>query len=196
MSSGPGTPDSERPAGDLRKTEPVVGVNLDDGVVLLRPCGDDDAEWYAQSTRDTEIQRFTTNPPTLGPEQVLAAIRRVRSAGDEEAFVICDAATGTRLGSIHVGLDGRVGEVSYWLAADARGKGSATRALRLVSSWAFRDFGLQELRLRAHRDNPASQQVAMRAGYHRDPDRDGAQEAKGSVWPMMAFAMSRPGAQP
>jgi hypothetical protein len=44
---------------------------LDDGFVSLRPCADGDAEWYAQSTRDTEIQRFTTNPSTLSPEQVL-----------------------------------------------------------------------------------------------------------------------------
>lgn len=160
---------------------------LDDGVIHLRHWADDDAAWYAECVRDSEIQRFTTDPPTLDADQVLAAIVQLRAADDAEGFVICDAVTGARLGNIAAVHDGRVGEVSYWLAAEARGRGAATRALTLFTSWLFRDVGLTELMLRTHRDNTASQHVALRAGYRRDPDRDGPQEAKGAVWPMVAF---------
>lgn len=169
------------------ETEFVDPFALEDGVIRLRRWSSDDAAWYAESVRDPEIQRFTTDSPTLDAEQVRVAIVRLRNADDAEGFVICDAVTGMRLGNIAALQDDRVGEVSYWLAAQARGRGAATRALTLFSSWLFTNAGLTELRLRAHRDNTASQKSAMRAGYRRDPDRDGPQEAKGTVWPMLAF---------
>lgn len=163
-----------------------------DGVVRLRPWCDSDAAWYAECVRDPEIQRFTTDPPTLDAAQVIAAIRRMRGSDGEESFVICDARDGARLGNIAVAHDGQLGEVSYWVAAEARGRGAATRALRLFTAWTFHTLGLTELRLRAHRDNAASQQVALRAGYRRDTDRDGLQQAKGTMWPMVAFAAASP----
>jgi [ribosomal protein S5]-alanine N-acetyltransferase len=166
---------------------------LDDGVVRLREWADDDAGWYAESVRDPLIQRFTTDSPTLDAAQVLAAILRLRASRDEEGFVICDAVTGQRLGNIALRHDGQGGEVSYWVAAEARGRGVATRALALFSSWAFRSVGLVEVWLRVHRDNVASQQVALGVGFCRDPQRDKSQEAKGVVWPMLGYALPRPG---
>jgi RimJ/RimL family protein N-acetyltransferase len=160
---------------------------LNDGVIRLRPWADDDAAWYAECVRDPQIQRFTSDPPTLDADQVLAAIVRLRAADDAEGFVICDALTGARLGNIAAVCDGRVGEVSYWLAAEARGRGAGTRALKLFSFWLLRSVGLTELRLQVHRDNAASQRMALCAGYRRDPDRDGPREVKGLVWPMVAF---------
>ncbi|MFI7696983.1 GNAT family N-acetyltransferase [Nonomuraea sp. NPDC049655] len=165
---------------------------LDDGVVRLREWADEDAGWYAESTRDPLIQRFTTDSPTLDAAQVLAAIVRLREAGDEEGFLICDSITGQRLGNIALRHDGQTGEISYWVAAEARGRGAATRAVALFSAWTFQNVGLRELWLRAHRDNVASQQVASRTGFRRDPQRDKTQEAKGEVWPMLGYALSRP----
>jgi [ribosomal protein S5]-alanine N-acetyltransferase len=112
---------------------------LDDGVVRLRDWADDDSAWYAESVRDPPIQRFTTDSPTLDAGQVLAAIVRLRAAGDAEGYVICDAVTGERLGNV------------------------------------------------------ASQRAAVRAGYRRDPGRDKSQEVKGAVWPMLGYALRRPG---
>ncbi|MET9065881.1 GNAT family N-acetyltransferase [Streptosporangium sandarakinum] len=71
-------------------------------------------------------------------------------------------------------------------------RGAATRAVALFSAWSFRNVGLSEPWLRAHRDNVASQQVASRAGFRRDPQRDKTQEVKGEVWPMLGYALSRP----
>jgi RimJ/RimL family protein N-acetyltransferase len=165
---------------------------LADGVVRLREWADDDSAWYADSVRDPLIQRFTTESPVLDAGQVLAAIGRLRTAGDAEGFVICDAVTGERLGNIALRHDGRGGEVSYWVAAGARGRGVAARALVLFSSWCFQAVGLEELRLGVHRENVASQRAALRAGYQRDPGRDKSQEVKGAVWPMLGYALRRP----
>src|SRR5690242_13266414 len=171
----------------------MQGQRLDDGVVWLREWADDDSAWYAGSVRDPLIQRFTTESPALDAGQVRAAIGRLRAAGDAEGFVICDAVTGERLGNIALAHDGRAGEVSYWVAAGARGRGVAARALALFSSWCFQAAGLEELWLAAHRENAASQRAAVRAGYRRDPRRDKSQEVKGAVWPMLGYALRRPG---
>jgi [ribosomal protein S5]-alanine N-acetyltransferase len=165
---------------------------LGDGVVRLREWADDDAAWYADSVRDPLIQQFTTDPPTLTAEEVLAAIVRMRASGTDEGFVICDAVTDARLGNIALRHDGSSGEVSYWVAAKARGRGIATRALSLFSAWSFHAVGLEVLWLRVHRDNVASQRVAMRAGYRRDPGRDKSQQAKGTVWQMLGYTLDRP----
>ena len=107
--------------------------------------------------------------------------------------MICDAVTGGRLGNIALVHDGRAGEVSYWVAAGARGRGVAARALVPFSSWCFQAVGLEELWLAAHRENVAAQRAALRAGYQREPRHDKSQEVKGAVWPMLGYALRRPG---
>jgi len=149
---------------------------------------------YAQSVRDPLIQRFTTESPTLDAGEVLAAIARLRASDMDAGFVVCDGVTGARLGNIALRHDGQSGEVSYWVAAEGRGRGVATRALALFSTWSFVAVGLQELWLRVHRDNIASLQVAMHAGYRREPGRDKSQTTKGATWPMLGYALLRPGA--
>ena len=162
-------------------------------MVRLREWAEEDSAWYADSVRDPLIQRFTTESPALDAGLVLAAIARLRVAGDAGGFVICDAVTGERLGNMALRHDGRAGEVSYWVAAGARGRGVAARALAVFSSWCFQAVGLEELWLRAHRENVASQRAAVRAGYQRDPGRDKSRQVKGAVWPMLGYALHRPG---
>lgn len=166
------------------------GHGLDDGVVLLAAWAEDDAGWYAESTRDALIQRFTTESPTLQTAQVVAAIRRLRADGSAEGFLIRDSATGERLGNIALRHDGQTGEVSYWVAAAARGRGVATRALTLFSQWSLRTLGLREVWLCAHRDNAASQRAAVKAGYQRAVSRDKTMEVRGALWPMLGYALS------
>lgn len=189
--------DSSAGDGPAEKS-PAGNGSAEDGpadeAVRLRAWADDDgdAAWYAESVRDPLIQRFTTESPLLEADQVRAAIVALRTSDVQEGFVICDAVTGARLGNISLYHDGRSGEVSYWLAADARGRGAATHALSLFSAWSFKTVGLDELWLDVHQDNTASQQVALRAGYQRDPGHDKAQEVKGAVWLMLGYSMRRP----
>jgi len=61
-----------------------------------------------------------------------------------------------------------VAGIGYGVRAEVRGRGVATRAVRLVSAWAFEECGVQRLQLRADVLNAASQRVAERAGFHRE----------------------------
>jgi len=168
--------------------------SVGDGIVVLREWDVEDAEWYASTAaRDELIQRFTTESPTVTAEQVRAAIVALRARPVGAAgFLIADAATGERLGNIALTHDHGAGEVSYWLAPHARGRGLATRALFLFSQWAFRTLDLRELCLWARVDNKASRAVAERAGYERDPTRDQRRVVKGETWETVAYARRRP----
>jgi RimJ/RimL family protein N-acetyltransferase len=58
-------------------------------------------------------------------------------------------------------------EIGYWVAAGARRKGIAGRAVRAVVEAAF-EAGLGRVELLAEPENPASQRVALAAGFQRE----------------------------
>jgi RimJ/RimL family protein N-acetyltransferase len=60
-------------------------------------------------------------------------------------------------------------EIGYFLRANARGRGLATRSLRLASEWLLAG-GHRRIDLCTHPDNLPSQAVARRAGYEPSGD--------------------------
>jgi RimJ/RimL family protein N-acetyltransferase len=51
------------------------------------------------------------------------------------------------------------------MVAEARGRGVATRAVRLLSDWAVRELGLTRVEILVHEDNAPSLRVAEKAGF-------------------------------
>jgi RimJ/RimL family protein N-acetyltransferase len=89
--------------------------------------------------------------------------------GTWAVFRAVDAATDQVVGGVNLRMAGNeTAEVSYFLRASARGRGLATRGVRLVSRWAFEELGIERIELRAHPDNDASIKVAERAGFTRE----------------------------
>jgi [ribosomal protein S5]-alanine N-acetyltransferase len=168
------------------------GEGLSDGAVALRGWRATDADWYADAVRDPEIQRYTRESPTLTAAEVRAAIVALDGQPDAIGYVVCEAATGRRLGNIALRHHDTIGEIGYWIAAPARGRGTATRALRLLSDWAFAALGLSEIRLWTHAENRASQRVAERAGYRRALDDDRRRTIKGQVWDTIGYRRGAP----
>jgi RimJ/RimL family protein N-acetyltransferase len=74
------------------------------------------------------------------------------------------------VGGIGLNVDnqGHRGTIGYWVAAHARGQGTCTRALRLLSSFAVDELELQRLDLVTDPDNVASQRVAEKVGFRRE----------------------------
>ena len=145
---------------------------LSDGVVSLRGFEPRDVPAVVPACQDPEIPRWTLVPRPYGVEDARAYLRDMdagRTAGTRLSLAIVDASDADRLlGSIALNpVDRQLGaaHVGYWLAAPARGRGHATRALRLLADWAFDALGLERLELRAQEANQASQAVAVRAGF-------------------------------
>jgi RimJ/RimL family protein N-acetyltransferase len=69
---------------------------------------------------------------------------------------------------IEIEWDGRQAEIGYVLSPAARGRGAATRTVRLLTDWAFEELGMERLALWIDVDNPASERVAERAGYVKE----------------------------
>jgi len=136
-----------------------------DGVVTLRAWHRDDSESLVECLDgDPEIAVWLDQVPQ--PYTRADALAYIGGIG-ESAFAVTDAQTGRILGSIGVRFSetGDVGEVGYWLRADARGRGVMTRALRLVAQWAFDGGGAARVQLRADVENVASRRVAEKAGF-------------------------------
>lgn len=147
---------------------------LSDGVITLRAYTDADVPALVEICQDPEIPRFTLVPSPYAEADARDWMQRARhgwATGTRVTFAIADAADDDKLlGS--VGLQAfdwehRAADVGYMVAAPARGRGIATRALELVAAWAFGPLGLERLELRTLPENTASQAVAGRAGFTR-----------------------------
>ena len=106
---------------------------------------------------------------------------RPTETGPDVHLAIVDATADALLGAIsRHGGDGHRAAFGYWLAPEARGRGVATRALRLLVDWTLATTQVIRFELYTDPDNDASGRVALRAGFERegvrrawDLDRDG-----------------------
>jgi RimJ/RimL family protein N-acetyltransferase len=119
---------------------------------------------------DPDALRYTYITAPFGPEEARAWVQRYVDGwrdGSRAGFSV-QSPDGEFLGMmsiIKLDLAGREGELGYIIARQARGRGVATRALRLLTDWAFDALGLQRAELRINTDNAGSVRVAERSGY-------------------------------
>jgi RimJ/RimL family protein N-acetyltransferase len=145
-------------------------MELRDGDLVLRKKRPDDLDAITAACQDPEIPRWTRVPSPYTRADAEAFLERSaeeEAAGTAAHFLAVDA-DDRLLGSfsiIDIDRERACGEIGYWMAPEGRGRGVATRAVRLVSDWAFEVLGLTRLQIRAHRDNVASRRVAEKAGY-------------------------------
>jgi RimJ/RimL family protein N-acetyltransferase len=143
---------------------------LRDEVVVLRGWRAADVDQVTAACQDPSIHRYIAVPWPYERSDAVAYLDRVERQwrdGTKAAFAIAAASDPDRvLGAIAVAVGGSVGNAAYWVAPEARGRGVAGRALRLVTSWALRDLELGAVILEIDPSNLASRHVAESAGYH------------------------------
>jgi RimJ/RimL family protein N-acetyltransferase len=140
---------------------------LSDPNVTLRPWAAADAEAIVECIDgDLEIARWLDQVPQ--PYSLEDAQAYIEGHG-EQAFAIVATETGRVLGSIGFGpVNDGVGEIGYWLRADARGRGATARAVVLLSRWALAQDDVARVQLRADPENEPSCRVAEKAGFQRE----------------------------
>jgi RimJ/RimL family protein N-acetyltransferase len=148
---------------------PVEGIS--DAEITLRLHADSDVPAIVAACRDPEIPRWTRVPDSYGESDARSWLEqesRGRGRGDMLGLLIVDRADGSLLGSIGIPqIDREEGrcELGYWLAREARGRGLATRAVRLLSAWVFENLPIERIAIHADPANEASRRVAERAGF-------------------------------
>jgi RimJ/RimL family protein N-acetyltransferase len=132
--------------------------------IVLRPFAAGDVGAVTAACQDPEISRWTPVPSPYTEDDARAFI-----AGVPNARAIVDAETDELLGSIGWRLvDQDNVQIGYWVKREARGRGVATRALRLLSRWAFDELRSGRVQLLAEPENEVSQRVAEKAGFRRE----------------------------
>jgi len=149
---------------------PTAGVS--DGVVRLRIYSERDVPALVWACADPEISRWTLVPSPYTKEDAtkwIAATRIERDRGAGYHFLAVDPQGDRLLGAVGVEIkragERRYGTAGYWVAAGARGRGIATRAVRLLTDWAFDALEIEWMQLVIDPENKPSRRVAERAGY-------------------------------
>jgi RimJ/RimL family protein N-acetyltransferase len=175
---------------------PLPDPPLTDGVVLLRPWRDGDAPAIAAAVTDPEIPRWTRVPQPYTLQDAvgfLASQEPMRRRGEHLGLALVAPAAPERvLGSLSLMRlhweHGR-GELGWWVAAEARGRGVATAGARLFARWALEHVGLARIDCFVDVDNLASQRVAERAGFVRDGVLRSWHEHRGRRRSMVSYGL-------
>ena len=169
-------------------------LTLHDGTLELRRLVAADRDAVYEACRDPEILRWTALPDPFtraSAERVLEdAERRWRDGTVVELAIVED---GRLLGATHLAFhDVWRASVAYWLARDARGRGLATRAVRLLLGWAFETFDdLVRVELWSIVGNEASDAVARRSGFVEEGILRSRLPVRGSFRDVRCFSLLR-----
>ncbi|GAA1734437.1 GNAT family N-acetyltransferase [Isoptericola hypogeus] len=117
---------------------------------------------YTRTDAEGFVERFVTD----GWRAETAFTWAVREPGDVDGPVLAMVGM-TREGAAGTELSGELG---FWCAADARGRGLITEAARIVVDWALDPEGLElaVVRWRANVGNWASRRVAWKLGFRHE----------------------------
>jgi RimJ/RimL family protein N-acetyltransferase len=167
---------------------------LQDGVVLLRrPTWEDAvALRVIRSEEDTRRWMLWDDEPPPDHAEILRNIERSRQSWTEGTWaVFVITVEDVTVGGANLAFyEHDIAEVSYFLARAERGKGYATRAVRLLSRWAFEQNGIERLELRANPRNEASVRLAERVGFTREGIQRASRRATdGSRFDTVVFSL-------
>jgi len=143
----PGHPPAPAPPAPARD---LTGVTLRTERLILRAWAEADVEAITEACQDPQIQRYVPVPVPYTRADAETFVRvtapHIRATGSGAIFGVFASAAGEAVGSIGLHdlsrLDrpyGGAGEIGYWTAPGARGRGYMTEAVREVCRWGFED---------------------------------------------------------
>jgi len=159
----------------------VRSIRVDEHVRLRDPvAADAPALFQLVEANRARLARWLPWVPqirTVQDEIDWIASRNAPGASETElALLVVDR--GTIVGGLGIGGLGhpaRKGEIGYWIAAEAEGKGIVTRACRAALKYAFETRAMNRIQIRAAVDNRRSRAIPERLGFtFEGTERSGA----------------------
>jgi RimJ/RimL family protein N-acetyltransferase len=167
-----GSVDEQSPPTRPKRLAPPSPPLADDAI-RLEPLDERHVADFEGLIDDPEVLRNTrvpSTPPNGFAAKWIGRYTKGWQDGSSAGFAILSD-DGAFLGFaaiVDLDLPAREGEIGYVVAPEARGRGVAGRALRLVTDWALGALGLERVELRIDVANEPSIRVAERAGYRRE----------------------------
>ena len=137
--------------------------------VLLRPMekADTDDVLRMRSVPDVLAQLFSDEPPTR--EGHLRWLEQIQVEGTRQEFMIVERTAGRSIGTVGLNrIDPKHRRAEFGILigdAEARGKGLAFEAGRLLLEYAFNKLGLHRVYLHAFPDNESALHLYRKLGF-------------------------------
>ena len=148
---------------------------LSNGAVSVRLAAERDIPEVLiayQDDPELHLRMGEARPPSgaeLGRRVERAAADR--AAGRAMTLTIVTAGSDLCIGQVnvhHVDWENARAELAVWVAPQARGRGFAPAALRMVGTWLLRECGFERVQLLTERDNEPMLRAAAAAGFRRE----------------------------
>lgn len=150
-----------------RDPQPVLVVSDE---LVLRPWTRADAPMVIDAFRDPATRHWHARSveSVAEAEELIAGYTEGWRTETNATWAVATAA-GEALGRMALkmtagGMEHGEAEIAYWMRAAARGRGAATSALRVLTTWAF-GIGFHRLHLQHSVENAVSCRVAEKTGY-------------------------------
>lgn len=144
-------------------------MTLSDQNITLRPLKDEDQQQLARIANNKKIwdnvRDYFPHPYSLDDAKAFIEMNQKQDPrqvfGIEYQGVLCGCA------GVHVQTDvyQRSGELGYWIGEAYWGKGIATAAVKLLTTYGFEDLGLIRLYAGVFSFNDGSKKVLEKVGY-------------------------------
>lgn len=150
-------------------TLPYPDPPLRGSTFVLRPFEARDFGAAAAFSQDQATALWVPPLPADDPAGVVELFEQYRQEGALLHLAIADRASDSYLGEVTVMMcDHQVGEFGCGVVGQARGRGIATEALRLLVHWSVATLDICRLQVMVAQENTPALLLAERVGFRRE----------------------------
>lgn len=139
---------------------------------LLQYTHDDDVDMH-RCWQDIDTQKGYNGAYYESLESYAAGINIERF---KFWVTVVDKATGSKVGSLRLGLDEECPDLAIWIYPEYRNMGYGLKSFRLALGCVFETCGLNEVYAGCFEDNKYSLAILQKLGFERHPEGDDVEQ--------------------
>lgn len=138
--------------------------------ISIRMQQKSDAARFFEILNQPELRSFGVRPKTITDEETWlkdVAENSLKNISHDYSILL----DGKVIGAVGLNVDQRrkyIAEIGYFVDKNHWGRGIATEAVKLIEKIGFDKLGIIRIEIRMSPKNPASEKVAIKAGYNKE----------------------------